>query len=87
MNINATNLMPKWSGPELDLSNTPLNEVEDTLKDFMGSTPAPYRIYTDMTDESADLVRQILDDAYDNDGILWSRWGHNVWKIRPPEST
>ena len=85
MSINATSLSTKWRGPELNLAHTPLNEIEDKVKQFMDNTNPPYRIFTDMSDESATLVMSILDEAYESHGTLWSRWGHNQWRIRIDE--
>ena len=86
MNTNKTSLKPKeYLGPELDLSKSPIDQVEGNLKVFMDNTNPPYRIYTDMSDEAAELVRNILDDAYEEHGLLWSRWGHNQWRIRIDE--
>ena len=83
MSINTAKLKPKeYLGPELDLSQSPIDQIESSINIFIENTNPPYRIYTDMSDEAADLVRNILDNAYETKGILWSRWGHNQWRIR-----
>ena len=81
MNINAVKLEPS-TGPELDLSQSPIEAIESSVKAFVEVTNPPYIIYTDMSDEAADIVRDVLDEAYETHGLLWSRWGHNQWRIR-----
>ena len=85
MSINAVKLEAS-EGPELDLSQSPLSGLASSVKAFVEVTNPPYIIYTDMTDESAEIVRNTLDEAFETHGVLWSRWGHNQWRIREGES-
>ena len=81
MNINSVKLEADL-GPELDLSKSPIDQIESNVQVFINNTPPPFVIFTDMSDESATIVMNVLDNAYEEQGLLWERWGHNQWRIR-----
>ena len=84
VNSNSTKLQP-YLGPELDLSKAPIDQVQSSVQVFINNTSPPFVIYTDMSDEAATIVMNALDNAYEEDGLLWERWGHNQWRIRTDE--
>ena len=65
----------------LDLHGVRHAEVDILVENFVLLNDEPLTIICGNSDKMIDLVRNVLDRLYENNGIGWHLSGHNTFKI------
>ena len=66
---------------KLDLHGVRHSEVDRIVENFVLLNDAPLTIICGNSDKMIELVKDKLDDIYDNHKIGWQMWSHNTFKI------
>lgn len=65
----------------LDLHGIRHSDVDRLVENFVLIEQPPLTIICGNSDQMIRLVREKLDDIYDNHNIGWQLWNHNTYKI------
>jgi|TARA_B100000131_G_scaffold293392_1_gene308677 hypothetical protein len=65
----------------LDLHGIKHEDVDRLVENFVLLKEPPLTIVCGNSDRMIELVRNKLDEIYDNHKISWQMWNHNTFKI------
>ena len=65
----------------LDLPGIKPEDVDRLVENFVLLKEPPLTIVCGNSDRMIELVRNKLDEIYDNHKISWHMWNHNTFKI------
>ncbi len=65
----------------LDLHGIKHEDVDRLVENFVLLKEPPLTIICGNSDRMIELVRNKLDEIYDNHKISWQMWNHNTFKI------
>lgn len=66
---------------KLDLHGIRHSDVDRLVENFVLLNDTPLTIVCGNSDKMIKLVKDKLDDIYDNHEIEWEMWNHNTFKI------